>query len=61
MKTKSRLHNPCDRCIEYDFCQSVRLPCKRREKYIQQRRQRNDKIRAHIHAVMERAKRNTYQ
>lgn len=61
MKTKNRLYNPCGRCIEYDFCQSVRLPCERREKYIQQRRKRNDKIRAHIHAVMEAAKRNTYQ
>lgn len=49
---RARLHNPCIRCMEYDFCQSA-LPCKRRELYLQKRRQ----IRAHMEEIMERARR----
>lgn len=29
---KNRLHNPCTTCKEYDFCQSICLPCERRER-----------------------------
>ncbi len=40
---RTRLHNPCIRCIEYDFCQSE-IPCKRRELYLQkQKKNKNNK------------------
>lgn len=51
MRMKSRLHNPCPTCVEYNFCQSI-LPCKRREAYLQQRQ----RIREHMKEIMEKAK-----
>lgn len=52
MKTKSRLHNPCPTCVEYDFCQAY-WACDSRIRYLQKRRQ----IRAHMEEIMERARR----
>jgi hypothetical protein len=49
---KNRLHNPCTTCKEYDFCQSICLPCERRERFLRQRQ----RIRECMKEVMTRAK-----
>lgn len=49
------MENPCNKCIEYDFCQETELPCMRKEAYLRWK-EKCKYIRKHTQEVMERAR-----
>lgn len=48
------MENPCEKCREYDFCQTE-LPCKRHDAYLRWK-EKCKEIREHMLKVMEGAK-----